>query len=319
MSKLQALLTIAAVLCVGNTSQAQWQNGECSVGARSNVGYTPRHRAGDYGYSQFRPQVEFTGGTCSFSQACRDCGRTNVGYQPASYAPNSYRTNWLDSACRDCNDPNCRCDASGAYRRSNYRSETDFGPDFGYRSRTDPRMRLEAPSSSDFDRYEDFRSRDYDRNQRPRVDYPDLRYPSNGTTSPRYNYTSTRPTAIRWQTDLRRAAEQARVERRPMVVVFGAEWCTYCKRMKAETFSDSRFVSEVARSQFVPVQVDADRNQQIVTRLGIRSLPTTLIVGSDLKIVERVQGFRTAEQMTQLLSRHRRSAEKDVDMKVAAK
>ena len=322
MSKLQALLTITAVLCVGTTAaEAQCQTG---VGPRYDVGYTGQVRVNDFGYSQFRPRVDYGGNPWSFSRACHECGRSQSGYRLGDYVPTWQRTNRLNRTngingpvCYDCSDPNCICDTPTSDYRSNYRPLSDYRSDRDYRSGIDYRSRFDDPWRSDFNRYDDFRSRDLDRDYRSRRDYDDLRFRN---TQPRYNYTSTRsPNIVRWQTDLRRAAEQARAERRPMVVVFGADWCTYCKKMKAETFNDRRFVIEMNRVGFVPVQVDADRNQETVARLGIRSLPTTMIVGPDLKIVERVQGFRTAEQMTQILSRYGRSAEKDSDVKVASK
>jgi thioredoxin-like negative regulator of GroEL len=89
--------------------------------------------------------------------------------------------------------------------------------------------------------------------------------------------------------------------------------------MKAGTFRDNRFAQGVSRGGFVTVMLDADQNQSVVSRLGIRSLPTTLIVAPNMQIVERLEGYRTAEQFTLSLSRHSRSAENTSDVKVAAK
>jgi thioredoxin-like negative regulator of GroEL len=104
-----------------------------------------------------------------------------------------------------------------------------------------------------------------------------------------------------------------------MFVTIGADWCTHCERMKAGTFRDGRFIQGINRGGFVTVMLNADQNQSVVSRLGIRSLPTTLIVAPNMQIVERLEGYRTAEQFTLSLSRHSRSAEKISALKVAAK
>lgn len=55
--------------------------------------------------------------------------------------------------------------------------------------------------------------------------------------------------------------------------------------------------------RFVAVEVDADEQRQFIEEMQIQSLPTTLVVSPDLRILKRVQGFQSAGQMLQMLSR----------------
>ncbi|MFK7819190.1 MAG: thioredoxin family protein [Planctomycetaceae bacterium] len=329
MSKLQTLLTIAAAFFISDFAQAQ--SCRTGYGQQRTPGYTRDYPAND-GYTSYRSPIGYTNGVTSFEDVCRDCGRTYGRTNRDSYYTNYRDTNYrgygagrYDSVCRDCNDPRCRCDLSGTgFPQDDFRRGTNYGP------RSDelrtPRRDYDGFGRSD-DRTRDFRGGDLRGGDfrggdlRPRrSDYPDLRYPSNGQLGTQYNYTSTRtPNVVQWQSDLRRAADFAKAQQRPMLVTIGADWCTYCKKMKAETFREGRFIQSVNRGRFVSVMLDADKNQSVVSRLGIRSLPTTMIVAPNMQIVERIEGFRTAEQMTAVLLRHSRSAEKQSDMKVAAK
>ncbi len=107
---------------------------------------------------------------------------------------------------------------------------------------------------------------------------------------------------VAWQTDLRRAAETAQALKMPMLVKVGAPWCVYCKKMTKETYSN-REIADHVNQCFIPVVVDADQNKQFVKAVGVRSLPTTVIVSHDLKIIQRITGYKTARQLGAQLDR----------------
>ena len=89
--------------------------------------------------------------------------------------------------------------------------------------------------------------------------------------------------------------------------------------MKNETFTDARLIQNLNSAGYLPVRLDADANRELVQRIGVTSLPTTLIVSPDLRIQERLSGFRSAEQLAQSLRRFDRNAQLQMDVKVAAK
>lgn len=94
----------------------------------------------------------------------------------------------------------------------------------------------------------------------------------------------------------------ARESGQPMLIQVSASWCGYCRKMKSEVFSQPRIQRDLARG-FVTVELDADQNREFVQRLGIKSLPTTLILTPDMQIADRMEGFRSADQIQAKLNR----------------
>lgn len=137
---------------------------------------------------------------------------------------------------------------------------------------------------------------------------------------PKTNYA--RPAAYRstvsWETDFRRAVDSSRQSGRPMLIRFGADWCGHCQRMKRETYSDRQIIADLNRA-YIAVDLDADANQELVKRFRITSLPTTLVVAPDLRIIDRQEGYRTAEQLSQTISRFIQRAQLDREVRVACK
>ena len=347
MSKLQAVLTLTAVLTIGNIAQAQSgsrnsypspapapaiTNGYTPAAPAndyrytpaapaSDYGYTPIAPANDYGYSRYPAQDDYVPAASPFGQEGGQPGQINKPRRPCRGAHgDSSRMNY-DS--RDTYTP-ARRDLNinrpaGSYLRDDYRPIDREFPGYDYGSDYRPSRDYGNQDYRNQDYGRDLRSRDI--NRRPRTDYsPGIRYPSS-TSDPGYSYTGTGriSNAIRWQTDLKPAAEYARQNRRPMIITVTAPWCSYCKKLESETFRDAGFIRSVNAAQYVSVQVDSDANRELVSRMGIRNLPTTLIVSPDLRIVERMEGFRTAEQLSQSLRRHARTALKDSSIKVAKK
>lgn len=105
---------------------------------------------------------------------------------------------------------------------------------------------------------------------------------------------------VDWRTDLQRAALEAERQRKPMLFQITAEWCGYCHKMLEQTFTQES-VAEHVNSCFIPVVIDADEHAGVVRNLGVEAFPTTLVVTPQLKLVRRIAGFQTAEELTKHL------------------
>jgi thiol:disulfide interchange protein DsbD len=86
---------------------------------------------------------------------------------------------------------------------------------------------------------------------------------------------------------------------KPIVVQFGAEWCTYCRKMHRDTFRDPR-VLEFADT-FIWVDVDIDLQPGLAARFGVRGVPQTTILDRDGATLASVSGFHDGVQLAELL------------------
>ena len=102
---------------------------------------------------------------------------------------------------------------------------------------------------------------------------------------------------VKWSQDIERSLQEATAAGKPVLIEFTASWCVYCKRMEKSTFADPELADRI-NTQFVPVQIDADKHRDLVKQLEIKGLPAMLIVAPDLTIIDRISGFQTTEALT---------------------
>lgn len=130
--------------------------------------------------------------------------------------------------------------------------------------------------------------------------------PSNPTGLDRPDRTEPVPREVQWRTDIRAANRESSETGRPILMKFSAKWCGPCKRMKAETFTDPALVA-IINSRFIPVEIDTDQNEQLTRQLRIESVPTMMVISPDGGIVERREGFQSADQLKGAIARFSRT------------
>ncbi len=189
------------------------------------------------------------------------------------------------SANCNCGIANCTCNTNGRPSYQSYNARTNSSPNNRF-----------AP-----------------RQQNPRQ--PNLQTPPLRSNS--FEPVSYRPT-LKWETDMQAATRISQQTGRPMLVKVTADWCGYCKRMKAETFTNAAIIGEI-NAAFIAVELNADANRELIKRMGVQSLPTILVISPDQQILDREEGFRSAAQLSQLLRSYRFRAQLDTDRRVAVR
>lgn len=105
---------------------------------------------------------------------------------------------------------------------------------------------------------------------------------------------------VQWQTDLLKARALAEKTDRPLLIVFGADWCLFCKKMEATTLTDSKLVKEI-NTAFVPVHLDFDAQKRVADALEIEAIPCTVVLSIDADILARHDGFATVPEYRKTL------------------
>lgn len=105
---------------------------------------------------------------------------------------------------------------------------------------------------------------------------------------------------IRWKADLKSAQKEASKSGRPMLIVFGAEWCAHCGRFEKRTLGDSKMAGIINRD-FVPVRLDFDEEQKTAAVMEVEALPCTVILSPEADLLGRVVGAKQPDAFWEAL------------------
>jgi thioredoxin-like negative regulator of GroEL len=128
------------------------------------------------------------------------------------------------------------------------------------------------------------------------VQWPMLKgwyYRAAGTAAP--------SSAVAWRTDLDGALAEARSSNKRVLVDFSASWCPPCVAMKHEVWPDAD-VARAIDAGYVPVMVDADRDNGLSSLYRVESIPAVLMLDADGRVVKRNDGYLPRSGMLRFLS-----------------
>jgi thiol:disulfide interchange protein DsbD len=113
---------------------------------------------------------------------------------------------------------------------------------------------------------------------------------------------------IAWLHDEAEALRVAKVENKPILIDFYADWCTACTELDKFTFTDPRVRAEVA-AKFVALKVDGteetDETRALQQKYGVVGLPLVTVVSPDGRQLPspKVAGFLEAEPFLKELAK----------------
>ncbi len=108
---------------------------------------------------------------------------------------------------------------------------------------------------------------------------------------------------IPWKINDEAALQQAKVEKRPVVQDFYADWCAACIELDEKTWIDPAVVEEAKR--FVPVKMDFTKNdefsKQARKRYRVVGMPTVIFYDSNGQEAARFSGFKPPGEVLEIM------------------
>ena len=112
-----------------------------------------------------------------------------------------------------------------------------------------------------------------------------------------------RSDGIAWHTqpaDILQALDDAESEGTPVMIYFHADWCPWCRRMEANTFSDSDVQDLSERFICIKIDTETDWGKQLMQKEGITAVPYVLFFNRGRK-VNTVEGYEGPSAFTRVM------------------
>lgn len=108
-----------------------------------------------------------------------------------------------------------------------------------------------------------------------------------------------------WSSGFASGLEQSQVTQKPLLVVFGAEWCSWCRKLERELASDA---ASTVRDEWTLVKVDVDEEEELASKYGVQALPTIVVVDTTGAKIESVEGYMPMDQLAGWLAEQKAGA-----------
>jgi thiol:disulfide interchange protein len=115
-------------------------------------------------------------------------------------------------------------------------------------------------------------------------------------------------TALNWHTDVTQAWKQTQQKRQPLLIFVTHENCVFCTKMKRGTLADGKVVAKIDGA-FVPLVVDGAQECPLLKELNVKAYPATFVVSPDAVILDRIDGYVTADALAKRLAKQTTSSQ----------
>ena len=95
--------------------------------------------------------------------------------------------------------------------------------------------------------------------------------------------------------------EKAKTENKSIFLDLSTPWCGYCKRMKANVFTDSE-VGSYYNANFINVSLDAEKGdgKALAKKYGVNGYPTFVFLNPDGSLSQQESGYHKASKFLEL-------------------
>jgi thiol-disulfide isomerase/thioredoxin len=104
---------------------------------------------------------------------------------------------------------------------------------------------------------------------------------------------------IQWQTgSFESILNKAKAQKKLIYVDIYTTWCTPCKQMDAEVFTNAN-VGKIFNENFINYKIDGEKGEgrDLVEYFELDSYPTSMFIDGDWNVIQKLEGFRPVERL----------------------
>ena len=120
-------------------------------------------------------------------------------------------------------------------------------------------------------------------------------------TSNQNNNNFNKDSQIKWMESFDLGLNESNKSNKPMFVYFSTSWCSYCKQLESETFTNQEIINKITEN-YIPVKIDGDTNPELCSRYNVLGFPTMVIIDSNEKQLDVIEGFHSPSELLNRLS-----------------
>jgi len=107
---------------------------------------------------------------------------------------------------------------------------------------------------------------------------------------------------IGWQPYSPQTTARAKQQNRPQFVFIYAQWCQFCERFEKQTL-ESEPIRARLKKEFIPIALDYDQARDQVKQLGVKLVPTTIILAPDGRQLQRFLGLVSVTELLGIMDK----------------
>jgi thioredoxin-related protein len=89
-------------------------------------------------------------------------------------------------------------------------------------------------------------------------------------------------------------------EKKKVFVHFWASWCDYCKKMEANTFSNTSVIAYLNRN-YISIKVDSDKEKDLSIEYRVSGLPDNWFLDQNSQKISNRSGYMSPKMFLQVL------------------